>query len=173
MKEFNQSILSMKYFIYRFLIISIFTNCCNTLLAQDITGTEKFGNYTVEFYSNRIVKLKIRDKIVLNIPFSKETNYKPEVFMEDVDFDGDLDLFVSTSCGSNCSYEVYTNYRGNFALNSDLSKIAFFSDYFFDNKKKYFHFFQHESAISRKIKFYRWKGSKIVQFKELYENDLK
>lgn len=148
-------------------------NYSTLLIAQNITDKEVFGNYIVEFYSDRIVKLKLDDKIILSIPYSKETNYSPEVFMADVDFDGDLDLFISTSCGSNCSYDVYTNYRGNFALNIDLTKIAFLSDYFFENKKKYFYFFQHESAVSRKIKFYKWIGAKIVMFKEIYENNSK
>lgn len=163
----------MKYIISKFLLISIFVNFCNILVAQNITDKEGFGSYIVEFYSNRIVKLKLRDKILLSIPYSKETKYSPEVFMVDVDFDGDLDLFISTSCGSNCSYDVYTSYRGNFALNIDLTKIAFLSDYFFDNKKKYFYFIQHESASSRKIKYYKWNGTEILQFKEFYENDSK
>lgn len=44
-------------------------------------------------------------------------------------------------------------------------------DYFFDKKKKFFYFFQHESANRRIIKYYKWEGAKIVQFKEIYENN--
>jgi len=159
----------MKHYIYKLLLISFFTSYSNVLVAQNIISREEFGKYIVEFYSNRILKLKLSEKIVLSIPFSNETTYTPEVFMVDADFDGDLDLFISISCGSNCSYDVYTNYRGNFTLNTDLTKIAFFSDYFFDKEKKYFYFFQHESSIRRKIKFYKWNGSKILKFKEILE----
>lgn len=89
----------MKHIISKFLLISIFINSCNILVAQNVTDKEIFGKYIVEFYSNRVLKLKLGDKILLSIPYSKETKYSPEVFMEDVDFDGDLDLFVSISCG--------------------------------------------------------------------------
>ena len=136
----------MKNKILIFKLFLLFDSFFNISYAQEITRKETFGNYVVEFYSNSFLKLKRDNKILLTVPYSKDINDSPEVFMEDVDFDGDLDLFISTSCGSNCSYDVYTSYRGNFSLNTDLTKISFLSDYFFDKEKKHF------SIISRTVK---------------------
>ncbi len=143
------------------------------LMAQKIIDQNQFGHYNVTSYSNRVVKLYKNDQLLLTVPFSESTTTFPAVFMEDVDFDGDLDLFISNTCGSNCDYKVYTNYKGKFALNAELTEIAFLSDYFFDKANNYFYFIEHASAVTRNIKFYKWNGPKLIFFKEVYEDTSK
>jgi hypothetical protein len=155
------------------ILIIIFLIIGHNLIAQKVLDEGQFGRFIVKSFSNRVVKLYQDNILLLTVPFNENVNNFPDVFMEDVDFDGDLDLFISDSCGSNCDYNVYTNYKGKFALNSDVTQIAFLSDYFFDKTNKYFYFFEHVSAAEHKIKFYKWIGPKLLFYKEVYEDGSK
>lgn len=157
----------------RIISIIIFLIIGHNIIAQQVLDENRFEKFIVKSFSNRVVKLYQDNKVLLTVPFNKNVNNFPDVFMEDVDFDGDSDLFISNSCGSNCNYNVYTNYKGTFALNSDVTKIAFLSDYFFDKTNKYFYFFEHNSATEHVVKFYKWIGPKLLFFKEVYENGSK